>query len=305
MSISFRCPECNGVCGFHERHAGRRARCHACDAVFMIPLADGGKAKKVKVEVDRGDGGAISGFYRAALVETWGLFTNKANAAGFVLVVALVSFKFLFWNCNLILEFPFGSVYLFFGYGMGAITLGILFWYCMEIIYSTGYGDDKLPTNSMGVWADFALNLVRSLYVFIAAMTVVQLPTLVVLGVLKLYGLDCWWVLAFPISVGVFAFAMGLLIISIDGEVFSVIRVDNIVKGIRRVFGPYCVCAIPTMVAVILGFMCVGLNFKMISTNFWLVCLSAVGNLAGGIIAVIAARWIGLVFRHYGGLLPG
>ncbi|MBW8034610.1 MAG: hypothetical protein FVQ79_02820 [Planctomycetes bacterium] len=308
MSITFRCPECNGVCAFEAIHAGRRARCQECDTVFIIPSADGGKAEKVKIKEVEGDGDAFSGFYRAALVETWGLFTKKENAAGLALVVTLVTIKFFLWNFNFIFAIPTQrgtviTVYLFFGLGIGAITLGILFWYCMEIIYSTGYGTDNLPTNSMGAWVDFAITLLRSLYVFIVVMAIVQLPTLAVFGILKFFGLDWWWVLAFPIAAGLFAFAMGILIVSISADVFSVLRIDHIVRSIRKVFAPYCVCAAAAMIALILGFVCRGFNFKMLGDNFLLAMLSCIGNFAGGIAAVIAARWIGLVFRHYSGYI--
>lgn len=310
MSITFRCPECNGICAFKAIHSGRRARCQSCDTLFVIPSADGGKAEKIKIkEVDGdGDGDAFSGFYRAALVETWGLFTNKANAAGLVLVTALVTFKFFLWNFNFILEIPTNqgtavTVYLFFGLGAGAIALGILFWYLIEIIYSTGYGINELPRGGMGFGVDFVLKLARSLYVFIAVMAMVQLPTLAVFGILKRYGIDRWWILSFPIAAGLFAFAMGILIVSISGDLFSVLRVDHIVKSIRKVFGPYCVCAGATMVAFVLGFVCRGLSFEMFEKSVWIGVLYIIGNFAGGIMAVVAARWIGLVFRHYSGYI--
>ena len=308
MSITFRCPQCNGVCAFGAIHAGRRARCQECDTVFIIPLVDLGKAEKIKIEEVVGDGDAFSGFYRAALVETWELFTKKENAAGLVLVLLLVTVKFFLWNFNFLFEIPTNqgttiSVYLFFGLGIGAITLGILFWYCMEIVYSTGYGIDKLPINSMGVWVDFAITLLRSLYVFIAVMAVVQLPTLAVFGILKFFGADCWWVLAFPIAAGLFAFAMGILRVSISADVLSVLRLDLAVRNIRKVFAPYCVCAAATMTALILGFVCRGFNFKMLDENILLAMLSCIGNITGGIAAVVAARWTGLVFRHYSGFI--
>jgi len=307
-SITFHCPRCRNICAFNATHAGRRASCQECETAFIIPETDGGKAVKVKVEEVESDGDAFSGFYRAALVETWGLFTKIENAPGFVLVIILVTFKFLMWNFNFKLVFPTNQgtsipIFLFFGLGIGAITLGILFWYYMEIIYSTGHGVDKLPTNSMGVWVDFIINLVRSLYVFIMTMTIVQLPTLAVLGILKFYGLDCWWILAFPITAGLFAFAMGILIVSISGDILSVLRVDHIIKSIRKVFAPYCICAAATIIAVLLGFFCRGFNFKMIEENFLLAILTSIGNITGGISAVIAARWTGLVFRHYSGYI--
>lgn len=308
MSITFHCPKCKGVCAFNAIHAGRRARCQECETLFVIPSVDGGKAEKIKIKEVEGDGDAFSGFYRAALVETWGLFAKKRNAVGLVLVLLLVTLKFFLWNFNFILDFPTNqgttvSVYLLFGYGIGAITLGILFWYCLEIIYSTGYGTDNLPTNSMGVWVDFAITLMRSLYVFVAVMAIVQLPTLAVYGILKFFNLDCWWVLAFPIAAGLFAFAMGLLIASISGDLLSVLRIDHIVRSIRKVFAPYCVCAAATIIALLLGFVCRGFNFKMLGDNFLLAMLSCIGNIAGGIIMIVAARWIGLVFRHYSGYI--
>jgi len=308
MSISFRCPGCNGICAFEAIHASRRARCQECDTLFIIPSVDGGKAEKIKIKEVDGDGDALSGFYRAALAETWGLFRKKENAAGLVLVLLLVTVKFFLWNFNFIFEIPTNqgtsiTVHLFFGLGIGTITLGILFWYCMEIIYSTGYGTDNLPTNSMGVWVDFALNLVRSLYVFVAAMAMVQLPALAVFGILKFFDADCWWVLAFPIAAGLFAFAMGILRVSISADVLSVLRIDHTVKSIRKVFAPYCVCAAATMTALILGFVCRGFNFRMLEGNILLAVLSCIGNIAGGITAIIAARWTGLVFRHYSGYI--
>ena len=307
-SITFHCPKCKNICGFNDIHAGRRAKCQECETAFIIPATDGGEAEKVKEEKVESDGDAFSGFYRAAMVDTWKLFTKKENIAGLVLVVILVTVKFFLWNFNYTLVFPTNQgtsvpVHLFFGLVIGVITLGILFWYCMEIISSTGHWVDDLPTNSMGVWVDFVITLLRSLYIFIATMTMVQLPTLAVLGILKFFDLDCTWPLAITIAAGLFAFAMSILIVSISGDLLTVLRVDLIIKSICKVFAPYCVAAAATIIALILGFYCRGFNFRMIEQNFLLAALYCIGNIAGGLAAVIAARCTGLVYRHYSGYI--
>jgi hypothetical protein len=42
--ITFRCPECNREARANDEHAGKKAKCPGCGAVFQIP-ADGGTAK--------------------------------------------------------------------------------------------------------------------------------------------------------------------------------------------------------------------------------------------------------------------
>ena len=91
MSISFKCPWCGGLCGFHDKYAARRARCQRCWKLFIIPSQDGGKSEKVKEKVEVA-GGPFSGFYRAVLRDSWKLFIRPRNATGLVFIVAVVCF---------------------------------------------------------------------------------------------------------------------------------------------------------------------------------------------------------------------
>ena len=103
MALTFRCPECNGICAFAEKHASRQARCTRCQSHFIIPDKSGETAKKIKLE-SSDDGGAISGFYRAVFVKSWKVFVNRKNLIGLALMIAAVCFKFALANFNTVIS---------------------------------------------------------------------------------------------------------------------------------------------------------------------------------------------------------
>ena len=292
MTIKFHCPHCGAVIGFADKHRGKRAHCTTCGQHFIIPSESDATPEKAKPPEEKGN--PLPGFYRAALKDSWKLFLRAGNATGLVFVAAAVGFKFFTghtdYSCDIggfRFQAPTGLV----------ITLaawGCLFWYYMEIIRSTAVGVEELPDVDMGDLFGFIWNIVKSLITFTFALVVVLLPCIVYLGLTTEQGVVSH-ILAL---IGLFAFPMAILIVSISGDVTMVFRVDHILRSIAKAFWPYLVVVALFVVAWELQLRTVEYG-ELLGRGKSVVGFHLLAKLAAQMVALIAIRSIGLFYRHY------
>ena len=181
MTIRFNCPNCGELIAFADKHRGKRAHCTTCEQRFIIPSKDNEEPKKIKPPKETAE--PLAGFYRAVFVDSRKLFTTAENVTGLVFLVTAVCLKFFTARMNytmivpgrsLTFEFP-----LPFGRLLSVATWGFLFWYYMEVIYSTAFEQEELPEVTVGGGAGLFWRIVKSIYTFSAR--------------LSIFPASCWW----------------------------------------------------------------------------------------------------------------
>jgi hypothetical protein len=301
MTIQFNCPSCNALIAFADKHRGKRARCTTCGQRFIIPLQSDQKAKKIKSPREKAE--PLPGFYRAVFVESSKLFTTAKNVTGLVFIITAVCFKFFVAHMNytmtipgqwLIFEFPLpiGSV-------LNVSAWGFLFWYYMEIIYSTAFETEELPEVIVGGMSGLFWRIVKSVYTFFIILLVVELPFVIVKVISKRLESDWPILLCVLMLGGLFFFPMAILTAAV-GRDLTMLRPDYLLIPICRAAKPYVVTAALLAAAGIL----------QMRANQYTDQAPAVAaghlllNLVVQMVALISMRAIGLFYRHYSCHLP-
>jgi len=301
MTIRFNCPSCNELIAFADKHSGKRAHCTTCGQQFIIPSGDKGKTKKIKSPKERAV--PLPGFYRAVFVDSRRLFTNQENITGMVFIAAAVCLKFFTAGMNYTMTIP-GQAYVFnipipIGHVLHVSAWGFIFWYYMEIIYSTAFEQEKLPDVIVGGFKGLLWRIAKTVYIFIIMLFVVELPYLV--AVLISSRIDAEWpVLLYALMfAGLFLFPVAILTMAV-GKDLTMLRPDYFLIPIFRAFWPYLVTAVLLGAVVVLQIYAKQYSGQSpaAATGYLLL------NLAVQFIALIAMRSIGLFFRHYSCLLP-
>jgi hypothetical protein len=295
MTISFQCPKCKGICAFHDEYAGRRARCKECNQIFTIPTEDGQKAEKVKPE--RGE--PIPGFYRAVFCDVYRIFTNLKNVTGLVFVAAAVSFKFFVGHAN----YQFLTFYFPLGFITQIIAWGCLCWYYMEIVISAASGENDLPDIDMGFGLEFFWNVIKSIYLFIVALVLVEIPCVILVRILIKIGAHTPLLQHIIMLAGLLAFPMAILILSVGRGIWMVLLPQNIIKPIYKATAPYLMTVFFVMLAAALEWKTVG-YIQLKDENGFVMALHLVANIAVVFFTVVAMRTVGLFGRHYNCYLP-
>lgn len=295
MTISFQCPKCKGICAFHDEHAGRRARCKECNQIFTIPSEDGQKAKIVKPEA----GEPIPGFYRAVFFENCRIFTSLNNVTGLVFVAAAVSFKFFVGHAN----YQLLTFYVPLGFITQIIAWGCLCWYYMEVVISAASGENDLPDIDMGFGLEFFWNVIKSIYLFIVALVLVEIPCVFIVRILINIGAHTPLLQHIIMLAGLLAFPMAILILSVGREIWMVLLPQNIIKPIYKATAPYLMTVFFVMLAAALEWKTVG-YIQLKDENGFVIALHLVANIAVVFFTVVAMRTVGLFGRHYNCYLP-
>lgn len=298
MTIEFNCPNCKAVIAFADKYGGKRAHCTNCQQRFIIPFRSHEKAKKVKPPKDKEKGEPIPGFYRAVFIDSWKLFTNPKNAAGlgFILIVVVLKFFTARLNFSLHIQGNWLSFdfYIPLGWVSRGAAWGCLFWFYTEMIYSTGFDQDELPTVTIGGFYGFICKIVKSLYTIFVILLVVGLPFILAFLVLKWLQVELP-ALLYPLMFGgLFLLPMAILTVAV-GRDFTLLRPDYLLTPIRRAFKPYLVTA------VILGGAIV---FQIVTSQYAGQSSTAAAgylslNLLVQAFVLKAMRSIGLFYRHY------
>ena len=292
MTIQFYCPNCDAVIAFEDKHIGKRAKCTNCGQRLIIPGESGETAKKFEEPEEKGE--PIAGFYRAALVDSWKLFARAQNAMGLVFVTAAVCFWFFTGHTDYSFNFGNFRVQLPTGQIVTLCSWGCLFWYYMEIIYSTSFEVDDLPEVYMDGLFGFIWNIVKSLYGFAVAMMIVLIPCAVTIGISGGTG-NAAIIVGMA---GLFAFPMAILTVAVGRDLRMLLRPDRMVKPIIAAIGPYAVSAGLFILAMTLGLKTKEYG-NVAGRGIVVVGLHLLGTLAVQVLAIVAMRAIGLFYRHY------
>lgn len=292
MTIQFNCPKCNAVIAFGDKHIGKRARCTTCGQRFIIPSESDAIARKYEEPEEKGD--PVPGFYGAALVDSWKLFARPQNVTGLAFVTAAVCFKFFTGHTDY--SFTMGAFRVQAPTGL-IVTLsswGCLFWYYMEIIYSTSFEVEDLPEVCMDGFFGFLWNIAKSLYTFAIAMMIVLIPCVISITISQETGV----VSQIVGLAGLFAFPMAILTVAVGRDLRMLFRPDYLLKPVTKAFWPYTVSA---------GLFVLAMTLQL--KTLWYIDVSGRGsiviglhllaNLAVQAVAIVAMRSIGLFHRHY------
>lgn len=302
MTIQFNCPSCNALIAFDDKHCGKRARCTTCGQLFIIPSKDNEIPHKIEPETEKS--GPLPGFYRALFVDSWKIFASPANAAGLVFVAAVVCFKFFTGHTDY--SFTVGAFRVQAPVGL-IVTIaawGCLFWYYMEIIYSTAFNVEELPDVYMGGIFGFAWNTIKSVYIFFITLVVVELPYIITLVVSRKMGVE-WPVLSHVLALaGLFVFPMAILTVSVGRSIEMMLRPDYIVRPILHAFRPYLVVVGLFVLTWELQLHTLGYG-QLLERGKVVVGLHLLANIAVQVLAIIAMRSIGLFFDITVALCPG
>jgi len=301
MTIRFNCPSCNELIAFADEHRGKRAHCMTCGQRFIIPSGDGEKPKKIKAFKEKAE--PLPGFYRAVFVDSRQLFTNPENVTGLVFIAMAVCLKFFMAGMNYTMTIP-GQAYsvdlpIPIGHVLHIAAWGFLFWYYMEVIYTTAYEQEKLPEVIVGGFYGLLWRIAKSVYIFIIMLLVVELPYLI--AALIASWMDAEWpVLLYALMfAGLFLFPIAILTAAV-GKDLTMLRPDYFLVPISRAFKPYLVTAVLLGAAVVLQMQASQYSRQSQAAAIGYLLL----NLTVQVIALIAMRSIGLFFRHYSCLLP-
>ena len=301
MTIRFNCPSCNELIAFADEHCGKRAHCTTCGQQFIIPSEDKGKTKKIKSPKEKAV--PLPGFYRAVFAESLQLFTNQENITGLVFIAMAVCVKFFMAGKNYTLTIP-GQAYVVnlpipIGHVLHIAAWGFLFWYYMEMIYTTAFEQDKLPDVIVGGFKGLLWRIAKSVYIFIIMLLIVELPYLVAALISNWMDVE-WPVLLYTLMfAGLFLFPAAILNAAV-GKDLTMLRPDYFLVTISRAFKPYLVTAVLLGAAAVLQ-----LHANQYSGQSPAVAIGyLLLNLTIQVIALVAMRSIGLFFRHYSCLLP-
>ena len=307
MTIQFNCPNCNAVIAFDEKYRGKGAKCTTCGQRFIIPLMEGDKIEKIKPPKEEAE--ALPGFYRAALVDSWKIFTTPENITPFAFVVAAVFCKFFVANRNYTVTIP-GRAYIVdlplpIGHVLHVATWGFLFWYYMEIIYSTAFDRETLPELVVGGLKGFWPLIARNVYICFVALLVVGLPLIAyvmiseaVQGSSAIFSKDSQAkspaIFYALITLAVFLVPMALVTLAV-GKDLKMLRPDYLLITVYRTFGPYLVTAVLFGAAVAIQTQASQYDNQGVAAAAGHLLL----NLAVQVVALVAVRSMGLFYRHY------
>jgi hypothetical protein len=305
MTIKFNCPYCNALIAFDSKHAGKRARCHTCQQLFFIPAKSGEKPKKFKEE-ETEIAEPVPGFYHAVFVESWKIFTTQTNVTPFVFIALIVCVKFFFGYLNFTLIIPGRATSIELPVPLGTIMTvaawGALFWYYMQLIYSTAFGTEELPQVYLGGFKIFVWKIFKSVYTFMIILLAVELPYIIAFLIIRKTGLETHLLLNMLKLACLFFFPIAILTAAI-GQDLTMLRPDYLFTPVLKAFKPYLAVAAMLILVGILE-MYTKQFVPSAKQPFLLITAYLFFNLVIQVVALIAMRAIGLFYRHYTCHLP-
>lgn len=295
MAIVFRCPHCGNLCAFEAKYAGRGARCMKCRQRFIIPSEDNAPAEKALEE----PGTPISGFYRSLFIDSRKVLSGRDNIVIAVFIIAVITFKFFLAHLNFSFVVPGFAMNVPVDWITIIICWGCLFWFYMEVVESAALGGDELPDIEMGEGLACIATIIKSIYLFIVALVLAEIPFLAVIAVLREnFGIDWAWLNHVLLLAGFFFFPMILLTISSADQLWMVFRPDYIVVPIYKAFRPYLTCAGLVGIAVLMQLATIEYGVLQYA-RWWIIAAHLLFNILAVIVAVLAMRSVGLFYRHY------
>jgi len=293
--IQFYCPNCNAIISFDSQHSGKRAKCANCDQGFIIPAESFVKPKTIAGEPeDRGD--PVPCFFKAALIDSWGVFLSPRSLIGMVFICAAVCFKFFTAHVDYSFTMNAFRVQLPIGLLIRLTVWGALFWYYLEIINAVVLDQDELPDIDIDGCAEFFGNALKSMFTFFMALLIVMLPTVVFLSLGSGSSNSITaYIFAF---LGLFFFPMVILTVGVNQNMEMMWRVDTMIKPVVRAFWPY-LCSVLLLLLV---------WYLQMKTRIWddikpagnpQIALHICAQMGIQVLAIVAMRTMGLFYRHY------
>lgn len=302
MTIQFNCPQCNALIAFADQHAGKRAKCATCQQRLIIPaksLDSPVRVKEVLTESDV-DTQPAPGFYRAAILEGWGLFFRKGNLVPLAFVITAVCFKFFYAYIDYSFVIGVLAVNLKIGLFIRITCWGFLFWLYLEIINTTAVAEStiEMPTIDIDGYFEFFCNAFRSVFMFAVAIIICTVPTVVVLSLGQEYRATMLPTLA--TNVGLFFLPMLLLALGINRDSLKMFRVDTMIKPMFKAIGAYLLCALLIMLLAQLQISSKNWGDSALEGAATSIKLMHLGMQLGlQVLAILSMRSLGLLYRHY------
>jgi hypothetical protein len=301
MTIQFNCPNCDAVIAFDIKHRGKQAHCITCGQSFIIPLMEGDKVKKVQPPKEEAE--PLPGFYKAALVESWKMFTTQENVTPFAFIITAVCCKFFVASRNYTMTVP-GRAYsvalpLPIGHVLHVATWGFLFWYYMEIIYSTSFDRETLPELIVGGIRGFGPLIANSVYMCFVGLLVVGLPLIAYVIVSEAVEFDSPVIFYSLVVFAVFMAPIALVTLAV-GKDLKMLRPDYLLSTVYRAFGSYLVTVVLFGAAVAIQTQASQYKQQDAAAIVGYLLL----NLTVQFIALVAVRSMGLFYRHYSNYFP-
>ena len=295
MTITCTCPKCDRFCGFKDAHAGRQARCLACNSHFIVPDQDGQTARLVKAEPEV----ALPGFYRAVLMDNFKVFIQKESLFGIILCIALTCIHFLAGNEDYSITLGGFRPPLIIGWFVTFFCAGYLLWYFMETINTTTVDNDFLPEISIGSGFTFIGEAIKSIYLFIAAFAIAAIPGAALGALLGKLGVSYSWLNMIIIMLSLSMLPMILCMLGAGVALWKVFRYDLIIRVIVKTFGPYLLSATITFIALLAVYFTIGFFATNPDIHRPGIPLMLTLRLAAVFTMLFAMRTIGLYARHY------
>lgn len=266
-----------------------------CREQFIIPSAESQKAQKAEEEM----GEPLGGYYRAVFIDSWGMFFRRENIVSLVFIIAVVCFKFFMGHINPSFKAPGLAINIPIDWIVMFVCWGYIFWFYMTMIESTVMDSDDMPEIDVGAGLVFFWTLFKSIYLFIVAIILAQIPFLIILSILQSrLGIGWVWLRHAFVLAGFFFAPMTLLTISSAKETWMVLRPDYIVVPIFKALGAYLVCAGFMGAAGLLQFLTVEYG-AVEGASQWVIVGHLLFDIFAVMIAIVAMRSVGLFFRHY------
>ena len=243
MTIRFSCPNCDELIAFDDKHIGKRARCISCGQIFIIPSRDNETPKKIepetKPQIEKAQ--PLPGFYHAVFLDSWKIFLTRTNVTGLIFVAVVVCFKFFVRHMNYTIAIHGKSLTLYFPVPFGSVmtitSWACLFWYYMQIIYSSAFGTDQLPDFHPVSIAGFLWNILKTIYTLFIVLLVLGLPCFIALLITKKMGISSPVLLWALMLCGLFVFPAAMLNVAV-GKDLTLLRPDYILIPVFRAFKP-------------------------------------------------------------------
>jgi DNA-directed RNA polymerase subunit RPC12/RpoP len=291
MTLEFNCPNCGALIAFDSKYAGKRAKCLTCGQKFLIPAESFQKPERIEPEPEKKE--PIPGFYHAVFVDSWKVFVNPQNATTLVFVTAVVCFKFfLARGCCINYIAPV----IIWGWLLG-FYVNLLNWVALE--------DDLLPEIDLGTSLTFLWYILQPFLVFLYTLFLVQLPFLIALSLLQERGITFQnlWTDFDPAHLlvqalflgGLFLFPAAILATAV-GKDLTFLRPGYLLAPLRRAFFPYLL----VVALLALAFLAEMHATQYTGAGVLVTAQHLAGNLLVQVLAILAMRSIGLLYRHYG-----
>jgi len=299
MSISFKCPWCDNLCAFADKHGGRGARCQKCNGHFTIPSKQGEAAARIKAKATT----PVAGFWRAVATTVPRMLFKRESITGLVFVAVLVCLRFFIGHTDYSITMPGFRLLLPTGQIACVVSWGLLFCYYMETVNWAAMDYYELPEVIVDRGFAFMWNIVKSLYLFVIAIIFAELPFFIIIRLLKSAGIEIMLLSRILVLCGLFVFPMYVLFLSTGKELWMTVRIDYIFKPIIRGFCAYCVPALLVILVMVAEWTTVDYG-KLIGESGVIIGMHLAGSVATAYLGLVAMRTIGLFDRHYGCYLP-